>query len=498
MSKTPSASRTGLRHLQSIVAGLSDGLMLIGTDQSIVWANEAALAMHGARTQAGLGKTVAGYSKKYSLKYRNNRLVRAGQYPAVRALAGEAFSGLVVQVSWSNGRFGRVHELRSLRLDDAAGKLEYAALVMSDVTDRFNAEARFEQAFNTNPAPALICRLSDFRYVRVNQGFLEMTGLNPKQVIGRSAYELDVLSHAEDKNLAIARIHEGRTIPQMEATLMLPGGKRHYVIVAGQPIDVLGESCLLFTFIDLEARKKMEDALRQTEERFSKAFRLAPVPMIVSTLDDARLLEVNEAFLKTTGYTNEDVLGKDAASLEVWASKTEYRAFENLLKTAGSVRNHGIQLCTKEGMLLDCLASADIVAIDGKRCILSVIQDMTEHKQSEDELIAAIDAVMQDASWFSRTVIEKLAQIRRPERAQGGGAQLAALTAREREVLGLMCKGLTDDEIGAALHLSRNTVRNHIAKVYNKIEVHRRSAAIVWGRERGILGREKRTKGRPS
>src|SRR5690606_31751420 len=126
------------------------------------------------------GRTVAAYCKKYSLKYRNNHLVRADQCPAMRALAGEAFSGVIVQVSRSNGRFSRVHELRSLRLDDVAGELEYAALVMSDVTDRFNAEERFEQAFNTNPAPALICRLSDFRYIRVNQGFLEMTGLSPK------------------------------------------------------------------------------------------------------------------------------------------------------------------------------------------------------------------------------------------------------------------------------------------------------------------------------
>src|SRR5690606_31191772 len=99
-------------------------------------------------------------------------------------------------------------------------------------------------------------------------------------------------------------------------------------------------------------------------------------------------------------------------------------------------------------------------------------------------------------SWFSRTVIEKLAQIRRPPGAVDNKAAVADLTVREREVLGLMCEGMSDEEIGEKLHLSRNTVRNHVATIYNKIDVHRRSAAIIWGRERGIVGYEKPVRGR--
>ncbi|WP_323166881.1 PAS domain-containing protein, partial [Pseudomonas bubulae] len=75
---------------------------------------------------------------------------------------------------------------------------------------------RFEKTFNANPAPAVICRLSDLRYIKVNQGFLEMTGYSRDQVSGRSVYELDVLEQAERKDLAIQRLSEGATIPQME------------------------------------------------------------------------------------------------------------------------------------------------------------------------------------------------------------------------------------------------------------------------------------------
>jgi PAS domain S-box-containing protein len=276
----------------------------------------------------------------------------------------------------------------------------------------------------------------------------------------------------------------------MEARLKLPEGESKYVIVAGQPLEEADESCMLFTFIDLEPRKKVEEALRHTEERFSKAFRLAPVPMTVSTLENFRLMEVNDAFLATTGYTEKEVVAHDSADLAVWANPQEYRKLEALLEQTNSVRNYEIQLSTKDGALVDCLASADTVSIHGQRCVLSVMQDITERKRSETDLIAAIEAVMQDTSWFSRTVIEKLAQIRHPDKHENAG-ELVDLTPRERDVLGLMCQGMDDNGIADYLHLSRNTIRNHVATIYNKLDVHRRGAAIVWARERGITGYEK-------
>ncbi|WP_447411648.1 PAS domain-containing protein, partial [Clostridium perfringens] len=88
-------------------------------------------------------------------------------------------------------------------------------------------------SFNANPAPAVICRLSDLRFVKVNQGFLEMTGLSKDQVLAKTVYEVDVLREAEKRDLAKERLAEGRTIPQMEAELALPDGTTKLVIVAG-------------------------------------------------------------------------------------------------------------------------------------------------------------------------------------------------------------------------------------------------------------------------
>jgi DNA-binding NarL/FixJ family response regulator len=69
------------------------------------------------------------------------------------------------------------------------------------------------------------------------------------------------------------------------------------------------------------------------------------------------------------------------------------------------------------------------------------------------------------------------------------GVSFTDLTARERDVLGLICEGLPDKEIAVRLKLAPNTVRNHVSMVYSKLDVHSRSEAIVWARERGLFSR---------
>ena len=118
--------------------------------------------------------------------------------------------------------------------------------------------------------------------------------------------------------------------------------------------------------------------------------------------------------------------------------------------------------------------------------MLWLYQDITERRQSEAELIDAIDAVMKDASWLSRSIVDKLATLRR----RGPHAPAVDLSPREREILALICDDLDDTAIAGQLGVSRNTVRNHVASIYGKIGVNRRSGAVVWGRERGMGRRQ--------
>jgi PAS domain S-box-containing protein len=478
------------RQLQKIIAGLSEGILLLDPEGVIVWANEAALAAYGVETLAELGRNEAAFFKKFDLHYRNRRALSEDRFPMARLLAGEEFSDVIVEVTRPGDEETRkrVHSLRGQVLANAAGEVESLVLVINDETERFSAEDRFERTFNANPAPAVICGVDDLRFCKVNQGFLDMTGFTKDAVMGRSVYEIDVLEGAADRDGAIERLSNWQTIKQTEALLHLPDDKFKPVVVAGQPIEIGEARCMLFTFMDLEPRKRAETLLRESEERFAKAFRLAPVPMMLTTLDGFSILDVNESFAKVMGVKAGEAIGKTAYDIELWDAGERRRQFEFLLRSEGKLQNFEARLLVRDNAATDYLISAEVVDIAAQKCVLSVMLDISERKRSEADLVTAIEAVMKDTTWFSQTVIEKLANLRRPNNGSKYNAQLATLTLREREVLELICGGLSDNDIAQRLGLSRNTVRNHVATLYGKIDVHRRSAAIVWARERGITG----------
>lgn len=484
----------GFRHpgeIEAILSCLAEGVVVLNGDGDIVWVNDAALRLHGVQSAEALGLSAAGYAKVFELRYRNNhRLPKAG-YPMARTLAGETLADVVVEVRKRGTEHPvRVHSVSSIHIHGATSDGDKAVLIFADLTDRYEAEKRFESAFNANPAPAVICRLSDLRYIRANAGFLEMTGYERDDVIGRSTYELDVLSDADKRDLAISRLQQGQTIPQMEACIPLGDGTKKCVLVAGEPLRVEGEPCMLFTFADLDPLKKTELALRESEERFSKSFHLSPVPQTIANLTGFRVTEINRAFSDLSGYAEEEAIGRSAMELALWDDKIAYSHVQAAIEKAGGVNGADLKMRAKDGSTIDCLVSAVTVTINDERCVLWVIQDIADRKRSEDELIAAIEAVMTDTSWFSRTIVEKLAGLRRNTQPLTPSVELADLTDRERDILDLICQGQSDEEMSKTLDLSRNTIRNHISSLYRKIDVNRRSAAIIWARERGVSGRE--------
>lgn len=220
-----------------------------------------------------------------------------------------------------------------------------------------------------------------------------------------------------------------------------------------------------------------------------KAFSMTPVPMIIATLAGVRIIDVNDAFVAATGYSFDGLRGREVTEVGVLDDSTCRHIGAALGKT-DSVRSMEVQLRTRDGTRLDCLLSVEVATVERQRCMLAVFQDVSERKRSEAELMQAIENVMQDSRRFGQAVIEKLAQLRQPRRIAQPEAELADLTSREREVLGLVCEGQTDDDISVMLGLSRNTVRNHVSRIYTKIGVHRRAGAVVWARTRGVLERE--------
>ena len=470
--------------LEAMISGLSTGIITLETDGSLRYVNRAALQLHNVTDAKALGSSSQVYQERFRLMDLTGVPLPAGAYPLERLLNGETFTDLNVRVPVEGDVL--VHKCRGICIEDAEGHTDFYALFIEDDTEQYDAEQRFERTFGANPAPALINRLSDLRFIKVNEGFLTMTGFKREEVIGRTAYEFDVLAGVEGKELALKKFHAGETISPLESYLATRSGGKKFVVVGGQPLEVNNEPCMLLTFIDLDERKRTEDALRQSEERFSKAFSLAPVAGVISAVADGRIFNINDAFTKLTGYAPGEAVGRTPAELGLWRHEGE-KLVTNLLKTKRGYSGLELKLHTKTGEVCDVTVSAETVMINEEACVLSMFQDVTEWKRTEAELIEAVNMVMKDPEWFSNSVVKKLMSVRGKKPTPQTEVKLKRLTTRERQVLEAICRGLSTAEIATKLGVAGNTVRNYFSSLYKKLEVHSRAEVIVWAKRHDVM-----------
>lgn len=190
--------------------------------------------------------------------------------------------------------------------------------------------------------------------------------------------------------------------------------------------------------------------------------------------DDAR---DNERREQIASALNGGLILVDADGQIVWMDEKTRR------RVNGELQNLVLPLQKSDSTAIDCFVEVVDLTINGQSSVVCVLQ---EAKEANRDLLAAFEAVLTDTSSFTSNVINKLRGLRQSAQTAVQSRDLDFLSEREREVLALICRGKSDVEMSEHLKLSENTIRNHVASLYRKIGVNRRSAAIIWARERGI------------
>ena len=183
------------------------------------------------------------------------------------------------------------------------------------------------------------------------------------------------------------------TIGEETAVATMKHGAADYLLLKKHRLARLGSavSHVLEQSRSRRQHQQAEEALRQSEARFAKAFRSNPAAMCITTIKDGRFIEVNERYEDLSGYSRRELIGRTAVELAFWNDPAEGALLVERLRNHSFVRDHETQFRRQSGRVLDVLISMELIEFPGEQepVLISMFADVTGQKALETRLLRA-------------------------------------------------------------------------------------------------------------
>jgi PAS domain S-box-containing protein len=221
----------------------------------------------------------------------------------------------------------------------------------------------------------------DGRIVDANQAAVSAYGYDRETLLTMTIHDL---RESTTLPLVDSQLVEADTCGiRFETVHQRQDGSTFPVEVSSIGAEIGGERLIMSIIRNITARKQAEEALRQSEERFAKAFNASPHLVSISTLAEGRYLAVNNAVLQATGYRRDEMIGHTSTALGIFPSRRD--VLLDALRD-GAVRDLELEVRGKDGRMQTVLLSAELITVDAQPCILTSSKDITAHKQVEAAL----------------------------------------------------------------------------------------------------------------
>jgi two-component system sensor histidine kinase/response regulator len=182
-----------------------------------------------------------------------------------------------------------------------------------------------------------------------------------------------------------------------------------------------------------EALAHSERRTADSEAKLRKIFESTSDSITIFSLIDGRVIEVNSEFKRITGYTREEALAASRGKLPVWGSAGQRRRFLQELRTNGVLRNMEGQVRNRDGTVSTFLISGSIVELDGERCAIAMVRDITALKRAQDELVAAREQALTASRAKSEFLSSMSHEIRTPMNVVLGMAEVLSETSLDTD-----------------------------------------------------------------
>ena len=191
----------------------------------------------------------------------------------------------------------------------------------------------------------------------------------------------NAFGHMRDRLEQLESLPVGEGVPIADFKLQAVNGRRLNVQVTGVRVDTSDGPATLSIFYDTTSRMAAEAALRRSEAMLSHLFATSPDSIALTELSSGRYTLVNDSFLRLTGYSREELVGRTSYEISIWANMADRVAIVEGLQDGGRVSGRAVQLRNKARQLVPTLVSAARFEMDGQSYIVSSVRDMSEIEQ---------------------------------------------------------------------------------------------------------------------
>ncbi len=242
---------------------------------------------------------------------------------------------------------------------------------------------KLRAVFGLSPTILCLTGLADGRIRDANDAFLSTSGYTREEILGRTPTELGLWVDPAQRDESIRALKAGRPVRGQEFRFRMKSGEERVMVLSADIVPFDGEACILSALTDITDRTRAEAALRESERRFMVAFHANPLPMSITSLDDQRHLEVNEAALRHSGYSREEMLGRRKTDMGFWVTPAQRERMLAERRAGGRVRDFAVGVRTRAGAERRLLVNCEVITFGGEPAVLSVSVDITERLEHE-------------------------------------------------------------------------------------------------------------------